>query len=102
MVQKVQIYLSCFFEVTSAQESQLLLTMKLNSYYTMDLSTSCASWTHELLIETESISTVSEVKLANGKVKQVPAALKKYRGKWIHIILVALIGRCFLSSVGVG
>lgn len=42
----------------------------------MDLSTSCASWAHILLIETESIPTVSEVKLANGKVKQVPAALK--------------------------
>lgn len=42
----------------------------------MDLSTSCASQAHVLLIETESIATVSEVKLANGKVKQVPAALK--------------------------
>lgn len=43
----------------------------------MDLSTSWADCAHTLLIETESIPRNSEVRFANGKVKQMDAALKK-------------------------
>lgn len=50
----------------------------------MDLSTSCADWAQVLLIETEPIPRNSELSFANGKVKQMDAALKKIgKGRFI-------------------
>lgn len=51
-----------------------------------------------MLIETESIATVSEVKLANGKVKQVPAAWKNLGESRLISYYLPLLAEIFLAA----